>query len=271
NWGAITDLTWNQIDRSDAATSKGFSGHEMLDQVGLIHMGGREYDPTIGRFLSDGPVIKGLDNVDSYNRYSYVLNSPLSFTDPSGYSWLSKTWKKLKRSINKHLRTILLVIAPPIALAEASIRYGGKALARFAAKNKFAGEVIGLVGLGACTALTMGSATSACVVGYQAIASGSMTYASGGSLSDALSAGLKSGALAYINIAAANKIASWNIGSEIASGGAHAIRGGFMARISGGDVRSGIVGGFTEGALGVHIAEVTQKSRGAGVALAGFV
>ncbi|KAF0810948.1 RHS repeat-associated core domain [Alcanivorax sp. S71-1-4] len=271
NWEAITDLTWNQIDRSDAATSRGFSGHEMLDKVGLIHMGGRVYDPTIGRFLSADPIVKGLENTESYNRYSYVLNSPLSFTDPSGYSWLSKTWKKLKRSINKHLRSILLVIAPPIALAEASIRYGGKALARFAAKNKFAGEVIGLVGLGACTALTMGSATGACVIGYQAITSGSMTYASGGSLSDALSAGLKSGALAYINIAAANKIASWNIGSEIASGGAHAIRGGFMARISGGDVKSGIVGGFTEGALGRYISEVTQKNRGTGVALAGFV
>ncbi|MCK0536836.1 RHS repeat-associated core domain-containing protein [Alcanivorax quisquiliarum] len=271
NWESITDLAWNQINRNETSTNKGFSGHEMLDEVGLIHMGGRVYDPTIGRFLSADPVVKGLENTESYNRYSYVLNSPLSFTDPSGYSWLSKTWKKLERSFKKYFREIAMVFVPQLAMAEAATRYGGKELARFAARNKFAGEVIGLVGLGACTALTAGSATGACVVGYQALTSGSMTYASGGSLSDALTAGLKSGALAYVDIAASNKIASWKIENSLLSGGAHAARGGAIARLAGGNVRSGIVGGFTEGALGGRIAEATQRSRGAGAALAGLV
>lgn len=48
-------------------------------------MNGRVYDPAIGRFLSADPYIQFPLNTQSYNRYSYVLNNPLSFTDPSGY------------------------------------------------------------------------------------------------------------------------------------------------------------------------------------------
>ncbi|NOI65479.1 FG-GAP-like repeat-containing protein [Vibrio sp. 99-8-1] len=63
----------------------GFTGHEMLDDVGLIHMNGRVYDPTLGRFLSADPFIQ--DNwfgTQAFNRYSYVQNNPLSYTDPTG-------------------------------------------------------------------------------------------------------------------------------------------------------------------------------------------
>jgi RHS repeat-associated protein len=37
------------------STARGFTGHEMLDAVGLIHMNGRVYDPALGRFLSADP------------------------------------------------------------------------------------------------------------------------------------------------------------------------------------------------------------------------
>ena len=66
-------------------TSDGFTGHEMLDDFGLIHMSGRVYDPQIGRFLSADPLVQAPDNSQSYNRYSYVWNNPLSMVDPSGY------------------------------------------------------------------------------------------------------------------------------------------------------------------------------------------
>jgi RHS repeat-associated protein len=63
----------------------GFTGHEMLDSVGLIHMNGRLYDPVMGRFVSADPTIQAPDNLQSYNRYAYVWNNPLNSTDPSGY------------------------------------------------------------------------------------------------------------------------------------------------------------------------------------------
>jgi len=70
-----------------SATTRGFTGHEQLDQggMGLVHMNGRIYDPTLGRFISADPYIQAPDNTQSYNRYSYVWNSPLNSTDPSGF------------------------------------------------------------------------------------------------------------------------------------------------------------------------------------------
>ncbi len=66
-------------------TTKGFTGHEMLDEFGLINMGGRIYDPALGKMLQADPVVQDPNTSQSYNRYSYVHNNPLSFTDPSGY------------------------------------------------------------------------------------------------------------------------------------------------------------------------------------------
>ncbi|MCG6039561.1 toxin C-terminal domain-containing protein, partial [Acinetobacter baumannii] len=73
--------------------SHGFTSHEMLDSIGLVHMNGRVYDPQVGRFTSADPTIDGADNLQGYNRYSYVHNNPGTLLDPSGYSWLSKKWK----------------------------------------------------------------------------------------------------------------------------------------------------------------------------------
>ncbi|OIR25173.1 hypothetical protein BGC33_05595 [Bathymodiolus thermophilus thioautotrophic gill symbiont] len=53
--------------------------------MGFIHMNGRVYDPSIGRFLSADPNIQAPYNTQSYNRYSYTINNPLKYTDPDGY------------------------------------------------------------------------------------------------------------------------------------------------------------------------------------------
>jgi RHS repeat-associated protein len=66
-------------------TDAGFTGHARVDLAGVIHMGGRVYDPLLGRFLSPDPNIDGVDDTQGWNRYSYVINNPLRFTDPSGY------------------------------------------------------------------------------------------------------------------------------------------------------------------------------------------
>jgi hypothetical protein len=47
---------------------------------------GRVYDPELGRFMSADPFVQAPYNSQSYNRYSYVFNNPLSFTDPTGYA-----------------------------------------------------------------------------------------------------------------------------------------------------------------------------------------
>lgn len=80
-------------------TDRGYTNHEHLDALGLINMNGRFYDPALGRFMSADPIIQAPDNLQSYNRYSYVMNNPLTLVDPSGFSWLSKAWKKFFRPL----------------------------------------------------------------------------------------------------------------------------------------------------------------------------
>lgn len=63
----------------------GFTNHEMLGKNARVHMNGRVYDPNLGRFLSVDPVFEFPTNTQSLNPYSYVLNNPLSMTDPTGY------------------------------------------------------------------------------------------------------------------------------------------------------------------------------------------
>jgi RHS repeat-associated protein len=74
--GSITSLT-----------SRGFTGEEMLAGagLGLVHLNGRVYDPYVGRMMSADPVVGDPLSGQSWNRYSYVWNNPLAYTDPTGY------------------------------------------------------------------------------------------------------------------------------------------------------------------------------------------
>lgn len=73
-------------------TTRGFTGHEMADEVGIIHMNGRIYDPKLARFLQADPFVDGVFNTQGYNRYSYGKNNPLNGIDPSGYGFFSKVF-----------------------------------------------------------------------------------------------------------------------------------------------------------------------------------
>ena len=86
-WGNRVGNIWNTPDNVTHLFDRGYTGHEHLDQFGLINMNGRIYDPKLGRFLSPDPYIQEPENTQSFNRYSYCLNNPLVFTDPSGNSF----------------------------------------------------------------------------------------------------------------------------------------------------------------------------------------
>jgi len=79
-----TEMT-NLLAKTDVLNSQGYTGHESLDRTGLIHMNGRVYDPQLGRFLSPDPIVQSPSNSQSWNRYSYVFNNPLKYTDPTGF------------------------------------------------------------------------------------------------------------------------------------------------------------------------------------------
>lgn len=77
-WGKQT-VTMNKI-----GFIRGYCGHEMLNDYQIINMNGRLYDPVLGRFLSPDNYVQTPDFSQNYNRYSYCLNNPLKYTDPSG-------------------------------------------------------------------------------------------------------------------------------------------------------------------------------------------
>jgi RHS repeat-associated protein len=83
--GGIVGVTPSTTQVTETTDDKGFTGQEMLDPLELVHLNGRVYDPLVGKFVSSDPHITDPLNGQNYNRYSYVLNNPTNFTDPTGF------------------------------------------------------------------------------------------------------------------------------------------------------------------------------------------
>jgi len=87
-WGRLRDPNTQQVYAVGAEPilflARGYTGHEHLAVFGLINMNARLYDPALGRFLSPDPYVQSPDNSQNFNRYSYCLNNPLRYSDPTG-------------------------------------------------------------------------------------------------------------------------------------------------------------------------------------------
>lgn len=95
-WGSFTHLQIgnaiivtdkNTIDYSSLTIDRGYTSHEHFGEVGIIHMNGRLYDPLLRRFLNADENIQSPTNTQNYNKYGYVMNNPMMYTDPSGEFW----------------------------------------------------------------------------------------------------------------------------------------------------------------------------------------
>ncbi len=90
-WGRRRSPTnWSYTLPSQALPDwlyRGYTGHEHYDRssnIVLINMNARLYDPVNARFLRWDIVVADGAGTQGYNRYSYALNNPLKYTDPSG-------------------------------------------------------------------------------------------------------------------------------------------------------------------------------------------
>ncbi len=90
---------------------RGFTGHEHMPEFELINMKARVYDPVVGQFLSPDNNLTYPDYSQNYNKYSYALNNPLKFVDPSGEDPL----------------TIAFLIYGALNVADTYIKYGNEA------------------------------------------------------------------------------------------------------------------------------------------------
>ena len=158
----------------NAPSHQGYTGHHELSDVGIVHMGGRIYDPTLGRFLQADPFVQAPNNTQNYNRYSYVLNNPMSYTDPSGYFF-----KKLEKLVKRYWKVA-------VAVGVSVFTYGAASgwAASWGMTQGFSMSVLGSTQT-FVTGLSVGGTVTA----------GAIAGAAGGFVAGALNSGNLSGAL----------------------------------------------------------------------------
>jgi RHS repeat-associated protein len=94
-WGKRRGSNWTgmpstaDLNTITTTTHIGFTGQEELDNLSLVDLNGRVYDPTIARFMSADPHVQAPYRSQSLNRYSYTWNNPLNQTDPTGFDTVS--------------------------------------------------------------------------------------------------------------------------------------------------------------------------------------
>lgn len=81
----------NEKDKNKSLVKRGYTGHEHISEFEFIHMNGRVYDVDTARFLSADPNIFHPFDTQNFNRYSYVMNNPLMYTDPSGFDAMTES------------------------------------------------------------------------------------------------------------------------------------------------------------------------------------
>lgn len=234
-WGRQKVET-NKID-----LTHGYCGHDMLPDFELIDMGGRVYEPSTSRFLSCDNYVQSPDKSQNFNRYSYCLNNPLRYTDPTGEAF-----------VIDDLITYALVGAATSALqAHASGGNPWKAagLSLLSSAATFGvGQVFGSTG-------TIWN--EAARAGAHGLTTGLISSLGGGSFRSGLLSGMTSSAIGSyaqsVNMPTETMIAS------------SALLGGLSSIVFGGDFYDGVLNGLQIGTLNhaMHDSDVIKYSHDA--------
>ncbi len=202
-------------------------------------MNGRVYDPQLGRFLSADPFIQFADNSQSYSRYSYVLNNPLSSTDPSG-----------------HFAFLPVLINVAVTMASEA---GAEAIAWNIAATT------------AISTTEMAVIQTAIQAGLSGLAQGIAAEAMGGTFAQGFEAGVLSGVQSgiYDGIGGAESLNGTQIpglgaGITVERVLAHGLVGGAFARVRGDSFESGFASGvFSKLTAGRIQENISNKYGGA--------
>ncbi|MBI4305530.1 MAG: RHS repeat-associated core domain-containing protein, partial [Chloroflexi bacterium] len=91
-WRAYLPYGEVRTSSGTIAGDRSFTGQRLDTPTGLYFYNARYYDPTIGRFISPDTIVPDPYDPRDYNRFAYVLNNPLKYTDPSGHSCSTDEW-----------------------------------------------------------------------------------------------------------------------------------------------------------------------------------
>ena len=250
SWGERQELP------SDRQTSKphhtlrdGYTGHEHLDNLGLVHMEARVYDPDIGRFISPDSMIDGVSSAAGYNRFSYVSNNPLRYTDPTGHWGLGSIWNGMKGAAG----AVWGGITGVAKAAWEGIKFVGelhwnalKAGGKWIGENWKTIVVVAAVIVISVVAGPLGPVAAGMICG--AVSGGLSTALYGGSFSDVMENMVKGAIIGGVAAGAFSAVGD----AGLAEGGfekiaAHSVVGGGMEAAQGGD--------FWRGALAAGVAQ----------------
>ena len=212
-WGNLTHLQIGngevitdpeQIAKAQLLLDRGYTSHEHLWEVGIIHMNGRLYDPLLRRFLNADENIQDPHNTQNYNKYGYVMNNPLMYSDPSGEFFVflglgALFWKAVIIGAAVGLASYTVGLAVTGNLHQWNI--GG------ALKSTFWGAVSGAVSFG---------------------------------IGEVFSTTLKTG----LTVAESLKGSIGKLGLALVRAGTHAVSQGVLSAMQGGDFISGAAAGF---------------------------
>jgi len=235
--GSWRNYTATEIEQQNFLFARGYTGHEHLDEFGLINMNGRMYDPLLGRMLSPDNYVQAPGNSQNFNRYSYAMNNPLVYTDPDGEFIVPML---IGAGIN------VLSNGYQNSINDQPFFQGAGKAALFGAISGGVSFGIGQMA-GQLTANGVSNfGVSLIQMGSHALTSGIISEMQGGRFSTGLlSGGFASGFSSYANAYSTDWI------DQLAAG---AVGGGLGAEIAGGDFVVGMGQGLITGGLnhGIH-------------------
>ena len=205
---------------------QGFTGQEHLDNLDLIHMGGRIYSPALARFVSPDPFVQYAGYSQSHNRYSYVLNNPLRYIDPSGYWSLGGAISDFFGAVGKAAGNVLdVVVGKPLSWIGEQLSKAGHWLGQ---NWRTVAIIAATVALGPA-----GGYLSAFLIG--AAIGGASAALYGGSMEDILRGAILGGITGVLFYG----VGSAGLENQYLAAGAHGVVGGVSNVIQGGDFGSG--------------------------------
>jgi RHS repeat-associated protein len=87
--GALVEKTeydpWGEVKSGGTKSKFQYTGQEKDEETGLNYYNFRYYDSHIRRFTQPDDIIQDAYAPQTLNRYSYVQNNPLKYTDPTGH------------------------------------------------------------------------------------------------------------------------------------------------------------------------------------------
>ncbi|UTF99026.1 VCBS repeat-containing protein [Elizabethkingia anophelis] len=253
---------WGQLTAGSVSLlGRGYTSHEHFEDIGIIHMNGRLYDPLLRRFLNADENIQDPYNTQIYNKYGYVMNNPLLYNDPSGEFFIVD-------DIILSAVIIGAIIGAGTYIIQAAITgnwdWGGFI------KSIFFGAISGAVtaGIGNIFTTTVQGVqvatkfaeTALGVISQAAahgVAQGALSLMQGGKFEQALISGMLGSLGAKLWISEAGKFASSTFGMVTFG----AIAGGIGSELTGGNFWQGVVIGGMVAGLNDALHKIGEKAQ----------